>query len=123
MQPIATPVETIDSTIGSRAVARSQVECAVLQRIGFDHHHFLVRIAVVLIRAKSDVAVYTRESFELIEVADDLRGLGADGLHGLGNHPRTVIAERNPPQERVAHVGLGAFETVYESGGTLGKLS
>src|SRR3974377_1822844 len=123
MQPIAAPVETIDSTIGSRAVARSQVECAVFKRISLDHHHFLVRVAVVLIRAKSDVAIHTRESFELIEVADDLLGLGADHLHCLGNHPRTVISERNPPQERVAHVDLGALEAVYECGGTLGKLS
>src|SRR6516164_5824945 len=122
MQPIATPVETIDSTIGLRAVARSQVERAVLERICFDHHHFLVRIAVVLIGAKSDVAIDTRELFELIEVTDNLLWLGPDGLHGLGDHPRTVIAERDPPQQRVAHVDLGVLETVYEGGSALWKL-
>ena len=51
MQPIASPVETIDSTIGSGAVAGSQVERAVLERIGLDHHDFVVRVAVVLIGA------------------------------------------------------------------------
>src|ERR1700751_2600194 len=112
MQPIASPVETIDSTIGSRAVAGSQVERAVLKGISLDHHHFLVRIAVVLIGTKSDVAIDARESFELVEVADDLFGLGAYGLHGFGDHARTVVAERNPPKERVAHVDLGARQTV-----------
>src|SRR4029077_6153011 len=123
MQPIASPVETIDSTIGSRAVAGSQVERAVFQGISLNHHHFLVRIAVVLIGAKGDVAVYTREFFELVEVADDLFGLGADGLHGFDDHARTVIAERNPPQERVAHVDLGALKTIHEGGGALRKLA
>src|SRR6516165_1164606 len=123
MQPIATPVKTIDSTIGSRAVARSQVERAVLKRIGLDHHHFLVRVAVVLIWAESDVAVHTRESFELIKVADDLLGLGADGLHSLGNHPWAVITECYPPQQRVAHIDLGGLEALHKSGGALGKFS
>src|SRR5689334_9045599 len=123
MQPIATPVETIDSTIGLRAVAGSQVESAVLKRISFDHHHFFVRVTVVLIGGKSDVAIDARESFELIEVTDNLLWLGPDGLHGLGDHPRTVIAERYPPQECVAHVDLCALQTVYEGGGTLRKLS
>src|SRR5215831_18538673 len=122
MQPIATPVETIDSTIGLRAVARSQVERAVLERICFDHHHFLVRIAVVLIGAKSDVAVDTREFFELIEVTDNLLWLGPDGLHGLGDHPRAVVAKRDPPQQRVTHVDLGTLQTVYEGSGALRKL-
>src|SRR5215467_1080182 len=123
MQPIANPVETIDSTIGLRAVAGSQVESAVLERISFDHHHFLVRITVVLIRAKSDVAVDPRESFELIEVTDNLLRFGTDGLHGLGDHARTVVAKRDPPQQRIAHVDLGALQTVYEGEGALGKLS
>src|SRR5262249_18768429 len=123
MQPIATPVETIDSTIGLRAVAGSQVERAVLERISFDHHHFLVRIAVVLIGAKSDVAINTREFFELIEVTDNLLWLGPHGLHYLGNHPRTVIAERDPPQQSVADVDFGVLQTVNEGGGALRKLS
>src|SRR3974377_1177771 len=123
MQPIATPVETIDSTIGSGAVARSQIECAVLKGVSLDHHHFLVRVAVVLIKTKSDVTINARGPFELIKVADDLFGLGADSLHSPGNHPRTVIAERDPPQERVAHVDLGALETIYESVSALGKLA
>src|SRR5215469_10403337 len=122
MQPIATPVDTIDSTIGLRAVAGSEVESAVFERISFDHHYFLIRIAVVLIGAKSDVAIDTREFFELIEVADNLLWLGSDGLHGLGDHPRTVIAERDPPQQRVAHVDLGALQTVYEVASALRKL-
>src|SRR6516225_8169775 len=123
MQPIATPVETIDSTIGLRAVARSQVERAVLERICFDHHYFLVWIAVVLIGAKSDVAIDTREFLELIEITDNLLWLGPDLLHGFGDHPRPVIAERNPPQQRVAHVDLGVLQTVYKGGGALRKLS
>src|ERR1700756_2181772 len=123
MQPIAAPVETIDSTIGSGAVAGSQVECAVLKGISLDHHHFFVRIAVVLIGAKGDVAVDARESFELVEITDNLFGLGADGLHSFGDHARTVIAERNPPQKRVTHVDLGASETVYEGSGALRKLA
>src|ERR1700752_32520 len=123
MQPIAVPVETIDSTIGSRAVAGSQVERAVFQGISLNHHHFLIRIAIVLIGTKSDVAVDTREFFKLVEVADDVFGLGADGLHGFGDHARTVIAERNPPQERVAHVDLGALETVNKGGGAFGQLA
>src|SRR5215472_11466991 len=113
----------IDSTIGSRAVAGSQVEGTVFKRISFDHHYFLVRVTVVLIGAKRYVTVHTRESFELIEVTDNLLRLGADGLHGLGDHPRTVIAERYPPQERVAHVDLGVLQTVYEGGSALGKFS
>src|ERR1700692_4929015 len=102
MQPIASPVETIDTTIGSSAVAGSQVESAVLERIGLDHHHFVVRVAVVLIGGKGDVAVDAWESLELVEIADDLLRLGADVPHGVGDHPWTVIAERDPPQERVA---------------------
>src|SRR5262249_56502029 len=88
-----------------------------------DSPRFLVRIAVVLIGAKSDVAIDTREFFELIEVTDNLLWLGPDGFHGLGDHPRTVIAERDPPQQRVGHVDLGVLETVYEGGGALRKLS
>src|SRR5215469_754836 len=122
MQPTATPVETIDSIIALRAVAGRQVERAVLDRISFDHHHFPVWIAVVLIGAKSDVAIDTREFFELIEVTDNLLWFGPDGLHGLGDHPRTVIAERDPPQQRIAHVDLGALQTVYEGGSSLRKL-
>src|SRR5262249_56485065 len=88
-----------------------------------DSPRFLVRIAVVLIGAKSDVAIDTREFFELIEVTESRLRLGPDGFHGLWDHPRTVIAERDPPQQRVAHVDLGVLQTVYEGGGALRKLS
>src|ERR1700682_2858710 len=101
MQPIASPVETIDSTIGSSAVAGSQTERAVLERIGLDHHHLVIRVAVVLIGWKGDVAVAARKFVELVEIADDLFRLGTHVLHRLGNHPWTVIAERDPPKERV----------------------
>src|SRR5258708_4181935 len=96
MQPIASPVETIDSTIGSSAVAGSQIERAVLERIGLDHHHLAVRVAVVLIGSKGHVAVDAREFLELVEIADDLFRLGADALHRLGDHPGTVIAACDP---------------------------
>src|SRR5262249_8245829 len=122
MQPIATPVETIDSTIGLRAVAGSQVKSAVLERISLDHNYFVVRVTVVLIGAKSDVAIDTREFFELIEVTDNLLWFGPDGLYGLGDHPRTVVAKRDPPQQRVTHVDLGTLQTVYEGSGALRKL-
>src|ERR1700691_5808719 len=123
MQPIATPDKTIDSTIGSSAVARSQVERAVLERIGFHHSHFSVRIAVVLVGREGDVAVNAGEALELVEIAEDLVRLWADGLHRFGDQPRAVIAERNPPQERIAHVDLGALETVEESVGTIRQLA
>src|ERR1700730_8866216 len=113
MQPIATPDRTIDSTIRSRtALDGSQVECAVLERVGLDHHDLVVRVAVMLLWGEGDVAVDARESLELVEIADDLRRLGADILHRLGEHPRAVITERDPPQQRIAHVDLGALETV-----------
>src|SRR6267378_7850611 len=123
MQPIASPVETIDSTIGSSAVAGSQIERAVLERIGLDHHDLVVRIAVVLVDSKSDVAVDARKFLELVEIADDLFRLGADVLHRLGDHPWTVIAERDPPQERVAHIDLGVLQTVDKSVGAIRKLA
>src|ERR1700726_1320008 len=99
MQPMATPDKTIDSTIGSRAVAGGQIECAVLERIGFDHHHLVVRVAVVPIGCKGDVAVDARKFCELVEIADDLFRLGADVLHRLGDHPWRVISELYPPQK------------------------
>src|SRR6266566_5339143 len=123
MQPIATPDETIDSTIGSSAVAGGQVEGAVLERIGFDHHDFVVWIAVMLSRGKRDVAIDAWEFLELIEIADDLLRLGADALHRLGDHPWAVIAERDPPQQRVTHVDFGALETVNEGEGAFRKLA
>src|SRR5580700_6273753 len=101
MQPIASPVETIDATIGSSAVAWSQVEGAVLERIGLDHHYFVVGIAVVLVGGKGDVAVDARESLQLVEIADDRLRLGADVLHRLSDQPRRVVAKRDPPQQRV----------------------
>src|SRR5271154_240096 len=112
MQPIATPDKTIDSTIVSSAVAGSQIERAVLERIGLDHHHFVVRVTVVAIGSEGDVAVDARESLELVEIADDRPGLGADVLHRLGDHPRGVIAKRDPPQQRIAQVDLGALYTL-----------
>src|SRR5437879_279851 len=123
MQPIATPDKTMDSTIGSTAVAGSQLERAALERIGFDHHHFVVRIAVVPIWRKGDVAVDAREFLELVEIADDLLGFGADVLHRLGDHAWRVIAKRDPPQQRVAQFDLGALETVKKSVGALRKLA
>src|SRR5262249_9539329 len=81
------------------------------------------RITVVLIGAERYVTVHTREFFELIEVTDNLLRLGADRLHGLRDHPRTVIAEGYPPQQRVAHVDLGVPQTLYEGGARVGKLS
>src|SRR5260370_41959090 len=101
MPPIATPVETIDSTIGSSAVAGSQIERAGLERIGLDHHHLVVRVAVVLIGWKGDVAVDARKFLELVEIADDLFRLGADVLHRLGDHPGTVITDPDPPPKPV----------------------
>src|SRR5580693_6265190 len=106
MQPIATPDTTIDSTIDSSAVTGSQVERAVLERISLDHHHFVVRV-----------------SLELVEIADDLIRLGAHVLHRLGDHPWTVVAERDPPQKRVAHVDLRALQTVEEGDGAIRKLA
>src|SRR5580698_10403912 len=99
MQPIATPDKTIDSTICSSAVAGSQVERAILERIGLDHHDFFVRVTVVLSRGKGDVTVDARIAFELIEIADDLVGLSADALHGLCDHSWSVVADADPPQE------------------------
>src|SRR5258707_15533749 len=97
MQPIASPVETIDSTIGSSAVAGSQIERAVLERIGLDHHDLAVRVAVVLVGCKGDAAVDARKFLELVEVAHDLFRLGADVFHRLGDHPWTVIPKPDPP--------------------------
>src|SRR3984893_8278636 len=123
MQPIATPDKTIDSTIGSSAVTGSQVERAVLERIGLDHHYFVVRVAIVLIGSKGDVAVDAREFLELVEIANDLLRLGAHVPHRLGDHPWTVVAERDPPQKRVAHVDLRALQTVEEGDGAIRKLA
>src|SRR6202040_2915092 len=78
---------------------------------------------IVLIGCKGDVAVDTRKFLELVEIADDLLRLGADGLHRLGDHPWAVIAERDPPQQRIAHVDLGALQTVDEGGGAIRKLT
>src|SRR5262249_3877512 len=65
-QPIAVPDRTIDETIVSRAVAGRQLERAALERIGLDHHHFLVRVAVVTIGCERNVAVDAGEFLELI---------------------------------------------------------
>src|ERR1700712_5772211 len=123
MHPIANPVETIDSTIGSSAVAGSQIEPAVLERIGLYHYPLVVRVTVVLVGRKGDVAIDARKFLEFVEIADDLFRLGADVLHRLGDHPWTVIAERDPPQQRVAHVDLGALQTVDESAGAIRELA
>src|ERR1700733_7932466 len=101
MQPIATPDKTIDWTIGSSAVARSQVERAVLERIGFHHHHFTVRIAIVLVGREGDVAVNAGEGLELVEIAYDLLRIGTNGLYGLAEHIRAVVSDPDPPQQRV----------------------
>src|ERR1700690_3174180 len=97
MQPIASPVETIDSTIASRAVAGSQIERAILERIGLDHHYLAVGVAVVLVGGKRDVAVDAGKFLELVEIADDRLRFGAGALDRLGDHSRRVIAERDPP--------------------------
>src|SRR5262249_22933504 len=123
MQPIASPDKTIDSTIDSSAVAGSQIERAVLERIGLDHHDFVVGIPVVPIGGKGHGAVDTREALEVVKIADDLRRLGAGVLHRLGDQAWTVIAERDPPQERVAHVDFGALQAVEESDGAVRKLA
>src|SRR5882757_6106289 len=123
MQPIANPVETIDATIGSGAVAGSQIERAVFERIGLDHHYLVVRVAVVLVGSEGYVAIDARKFLEVVEIADDLRRLGADVLHRLGDHPWTVIAQRDPPKERVSHVDLGALQTVDKSVGAIRELS
>src|SRR5262245_19980484 len=123
MQPIASPVKTMDSTIGSSAVAGSQIERAVFERVGLDHHYLVVRIAVVLVGCKGDVAIDARKLLELVEIADDLVRLGADVLHRLGDHSWAVLAERDPPQQRVAHVDLGALQTVDERVGAVRKFA
>src|SRR5260370_36958232 len=123
MQPIASPDKTIDSTIDSSAVAGGQIECPVLERICLDHHYFVVGVPVVPIGGKGDVAVDTREALEAVEIADDLRRLGAGVLHRLGDPAWTAIAERDPPQDRVAHVDLGALQAVEESDGPIRKLA
>src|SRR6202042_1798006 len=123
MQPIATPDKTIDWTIGSSAVAGSQIERAVLEGIGLDHHNFIVRITVVLIGCKGDIAVDARETLELVEISDDLLRLGADIFHRLGDHLWTVVADCDPPQKRVAKVDLGALQTVEEGTGPIRNLA
>src|SRR5260370_30812718 len=123
MQPIAPQDKTIDSTIDSSAVAGGQIECTVLERIRLDHHYFVVGVPVVPIGGKGDVAVDTREALEAVEIADDLRRLGAGVLPRLSDQAGTRVAERDPPQERVAHVDLGALQAVEESDGALRKLA
>src|SRR6266852_6736007 len=107
MQPIATPDRTIDSTIGSsRSVAGGEIERALLERVRLHHHDLLVRVAIVLIRREGNVAVNAGEIFQLVPVTDDLLWLGADILDRLDDQMRSVVADRDPPQQRVAHVDL-----------------
>src|SRR6516225_728471 len=98
MHPIPSPYETMDSTIGSDAVTRGQIEGSALERVGLTHHDLIIRITVVLLRGEGDVAINTREVRELIPVADDLFRFAAGILHRFSDHPRAVIAERDPPQ-------------------------
>src|SRR5580658_2340363 len=112
MQPIATPDKTIDSTIGSSAVARSQVERAVLERVGLHHHYFSVRITVVLVGREGDVAVDAGETLELVEIAHDLLRIGTNGLYGLAEHIGAVVSDPDPPQQRVGQLNFGALQPV-----------
>src|SRR5215469_18143817 len=100
----------MDATIGSNAVTGGQIERSVLKRVGFTHHDLIVGIAVVLLRREGDVTVNAREAVELIPVADDLLRVAAGAFHGFGDHPYTVIAQSNPPQQRIAHVYLGTAQ-------------
>src|ERR1700736_6244874 len=101
MQPIATPEETIDSTIGSSgAVAGGQIERAVLERVRLASHDLLERIPIVLRRREGDVAVDAIESVELLPVGDDLVRLAAGILDRLSDRPRRVVGELDPPQYR-----------------------
>src|ERR1041384_6680156 len=98
MLPIASPDKTIDASIGSRgAVAGSQVEGPLLERVRLGHHDLLVRVAVMLIRCERDVAIDAREVLELVPVGDDLLRLPAGILDRLGDEMRRVVAERDPP--------------------------
>src|SRR5437588_5640936 len=60
---------------------------------------------------------------ELIQVADALLRLGTDRLDRFGDHVRRIPAERNPPQQRIAHVDFRALQTVEERIGTIRQKS
>src|SRR5882724_8346474 len=70
------------------AVTRSQLERAVLERIGLDHDDFLIRVAIVAFGREGDVAVDAGVLLELVEIADDLFRFGADILHRFSDQVR-----------------------------------
>src|SRR6266852_2251413 len=70
------------------AVTGSQLERAVLERIGLDHDDFLVRVAVMAFGRERDVAVDARIHLERVEIADDLFRSGAGILHRFRDQMR-----------------------------------
>src|SRR5882757_3375725 len=70
------------------AVTRSQLERAVLERIGLDHDDFLIRVAVVAFGREGDVAVDAGVLLELVEIADDLFRFGDGILHRFRDQVR-----------------------------------
>ena len=74
------------------------------------------------VRREGDVAVDAGEILQLVEVADDLFRLGADALHRFGDHVGRVVAHRDPPQQRIAHLDLGFLQPIDERYGALGHL-
>src|SRR5438045_8427833 len=124
MQPIATPDRTIDSTIGSGgAVAGCKVEGAFLERVRLDHYDLPIGVAVMLVRRERDVAVDAAEVLQLVPVGDDLLRLAAGILDRLGDEPRPIVAERDPPQQRIAHVDLRRAQTADEVLGTVWEIA
>src|SRR5882757_8500492 len=110
MQPIASPDRTIDKTIGSRgAVAGSKIERALFKRVGLAHDHFVVGIAVAAVRSEADGAVDTRIGPRLVPVTGHLLGVQSAVLYGFGNHEGRVIADADPPQQRIVHLDLGGL--------------
>src|SRR4051812_42263960 len=74
------------------AVAWSQVEGAVLQRVDLAHHDLGVGEAVVLFRRPRDGAVDARPALGLVPVGDDVVGLRTGGLERLAHHLGAVPA-------------------------------
>src|SRR5437764_127574 len=74
-------------------------------------------------RREGNVAIDAGEFLQLVQIADELGRLGADGLDRIGDEHRGVVAERDPPQQRVAHVDLVAAQAIEERAGSVRELA
>ena len=69
----------------------------------------------MLLRCEADVAVDAGPRLELVPVAHDLVGrTAAAALDRLGKHARGIVAQRDPPQQRVAHLDLFLGQAGHE---------